>query len=70
MLASTAQSEHNRAGAWADASAAAEFAALIAVNCEAEGHADEPCEIRRIAQLHATAALEAAREQAESALAA
>ena len=51
-------------GAWESAQRAAEFAALIGVRCEAEGHGTSRCLVRDIAQDGARRALTLGRELA------
>jgi hypothetical protein len=62
--ASTEVARQAVTGAWADARAAAEFAATISVNCTAEGHGTEPCLIRDVAEDGARRSLAVARELA------
>jgi hypothetical protein len=50
---------------WSSARAAASFAATIAVNCAAEGHGDEACPIRVVAEDVARRSLAVARELAD-----
>lgn len=49
-------------GAWESAQRAAEFAALIAVGCEREGHGAEPCQVRAVAEDGARQSLAVAQE--------
>lgn len=66
MLPPTAQSQFSPArGAWKSARAAASFAAMIAVNCAAEGHGGERCPIRDGAEDGARWSLAVARELAD-----
>lgn len=66
MLPSTAQSEHSVPGAWAEARAAAQFAALISVNCATDDHNPGDCPIARVARDGASRALAVVRELADT----
>lgn len=52
------------ADTWQSAQAAASFAALIAVGCQAEGHGTERCPVRAVAEDGARRSLALARELA------